>query len=101
MSHDRLPTQNARPAEDLATSPDRRRPGRLPITNPHLIALLRGGPLPAPELDLPPPPALTRPARADDLAPARGILAATGASIVLWICIAGGIALALGVDPHL
>ena len=101
MSHDPLPTPNPRPAEDLTTRPDRRRPGRLHITNPHLIALLRGRPLPAPDLDLPPPPELSEPADADDLAPARGIIAATGAGIVIWICIAGGIALALGVDPHL
>ena len=101
MSHDPLPTQNPRPAEDLATRPDRRRPGRPQIANPHLIALLRGQPLPAPELDLPPPPALSEPARADDLAPARGIIAATGAGIVIWICIAAGLALAIGVDPHL
>jgi len=101
VSHDPPPTQNPRPADDLATSPDRRRTGRPHITNPHLIALLRGRPLPAPELDLQPRPALTRPVPGDDLAPARGILAATGAGIVIWICIAGGIALALGVDPHL
>ncbi len=66
------PPRDAPPSGAAVTRPDRRRPGRLPLDNPHLISLLRA-PLPDPpppehrEEDAPPDPA-------DDLAPARGIL---------------------------
>lgn len=75
------PPRDAPPPGAAATRPDRRRPGRLPLDNPHLITLLRA-PLP----DTPPPdhPAEAPPDPADDLAPARGILFGAVLGALAW-----------------
>ena len=75
------PPRDAPPSGAAETRPDRRRPGRLPLGNPHLIALLRA-PLP----DTPPPdhPEEAPPDPADDLAAARGILFSAVLGELVW-----------------
>ena len=94
-----MPPDNAVPpvpqrpdAEDLPTRPDRRRPGRLSIVNPHLISLLRRPATALSQPDLAPLRDATE--AADDLGAARGILFAVALGILLWVIAAGFILLA-------
>jgi hypothetical protein len=65
------------------TGKERRRPGRVKFTNPHLIALLRGK---APTRDAPAAPDET--GGHDDLVPAKGIMVAIAISAMIWGAVA-------------
>jgi hypothetical protein len=64
------------------TGKERRRPGRLKFTNPHLIALLRGKK--TGDATVAPDETAGR----DDLGPAKGIMGAIAISAVIWGTIA-------------
>jgi hypothetical protein len=61
------------------TGRERRRPGRLEFTNPHLIELLRGK---TPIVDATEAPGKT--AGCDDLGSAKGIMVAVAVSATIW-----------------
>ena len=61
------------------TGRERRRPGRLEVTNPHLIELLRGK---TPIVDVTEEPGET--AGRDDLGSAKGIMVAVAVSATIW-----------------
>jgi hypothetical protein len=79
---------------------ERRRPGRVEYTNPHVVALLRE----PTALDLDAPPDISGPFQdlstaddaSDDLAPAKGILAGLLLALPLWALIGAGAWFLLG-----
>lgn len=71
-----------RSGADQPTIDERRRPGRAEKVSPHLVPLLRGL---KPKEDVDPPLAYgDERAAGGDLAPARGIMVAVGASALFW-----------------
>lgn len=79
---------------DTVATPDRRRPGRVAYTNPHLIELLRKPSAPsAPAAD--DKARYLSPREADSLAAARGIGLATVLGALCWAVLAFGLWLLL------
>ena len=68
---------------------DRRRPGRVDYSNPHLISLLRGeAPPVGPNVELPI-------GEVDSLSTARGIGVSVVLGVIAWVAIAAGLWLVL------
>lgn len=85
------PQDRRHDAQDIARLHDRRRPGRIEYTNPHLIALLRRSSSPAAHaaegLTQDEPEDLVERDRADDLRPAVGIAVGIPIAILLWVAL--------------